>query len=88
MHKMTSVDDDDVDEIIDIEDDNLEEIVGGRRNTFDSPERRGNTYNENLSPLFRSVRDILENESPGSSLHCPVSMSGWASPTPGPSWMS
>lgn len=84
----TSVDDDDVDEIIDIEDDNLEEIVGGSRNAFDSPERRGNTLNENLSPLFRSVRDILETESPGSSLHCPVSMSGWDSPTPGPSWMS
>lgn len=84
----TSVDDDDVDEIIDIEDDNLEESVGGRQNAVDSPERRGNTYNENLSPLFRSVRDILETESPGSSLHCPVSMSGWDSPTPGPSWMS
>ncbi|XP_052090380.1 uncharacterized protein LOC127727032 isoform X1 [Mytilus californianus] len=78
------IDDEYLDEIIDIEDENS----NPRSPQLD---RRGNhplSSVSNLSPLFRSVRDILEAESPASSMTLPLSVSGWDSPTPGPSWLS
>ncbi|XP_063428925.1 clumping factor A-like [Mytilus trossulus] len=78
------IDDDLLDEIIDIEDENS----NPRSPQVDRRINHPFSSVSNLSPLFRSVRDILEAESPVSSMTLPLSVSGWDSPTPGPSWMS
>ncbi|CAG2209660.1 TOPORS [Mytilus edulis] len=78
------IDDEFLDEIIDIEDENS----NPRSPQVDRRINHPFSSVSNLSPLFRSVRDILEAESPVSSMTLPLSVSGWDSPTPGPSWMS